>query len=210
MNLTDFTALVKTTAKRGSTLDSVIPVFIRSSVKWLERNYTLQYMRKYASFTLDPESANPRAISFPNDRVKELDFIRFLGANGSYSYPRKVDPQELSGSISGMPEAYWLDGVDFIWWDNTPVEETEGEIKYTQYTDWAAVGGSDEPWILKHADDLILAQTMLLIAPYIRDPALAAQFKPLRDEAIRTLVLADEAFQQGPSRVERMSYGRLD
>ena len=114
MNLTDFTALVKTTAKRGSTLDSVIPVFIRSSVKWLERNYTLQYMRKYASFTLDPESANPRAISFPNDRVKELDFIRFLGANGSYSYPRKVDPQELSGSISGMPEAYWLDGVDFI------------------------------------------------------------------------------------------------
>lgn len=210
MNLTDFTALVKDTAKRGNTLDSYIPIGIRQAVRWLERNYSLQYMKKFASFTLDPNSAQPRAISLPNARVKQIEFIRFVNSDGSYAYPQKVDAQDSGALTEGMPSAFWLDGIDYIWWNATPTEETSGEIKYIQYTDWSSLTGTDEPWILANADDLVLYQSMLQLSPFIRDPNLQTMFKPLRDEAIRTLLLADEQWDQGPAREERLNYGRFD
>lgn len=204
MDLQTFHQLVADTALRGGSLASFIPVATRQAVLWTERNYTFQYMRRYATFLVDKDSPEPRAISFPNERVKGIDLLRLVMDDGCLVGLRKVDPQEITFRTEGRPTAFWLDGTDFIWFDKKPVESYSGEIVYNERSNWAALGNSDTHWLLTHAEDFLLYQTMLQISPYMRDPTLQTIYKPLRDEALRTLILDDDEMKQGPARREVM------
>ncbi len=208
MTLATFHTLVKDTAKRGSTLDSYIPTMTKHAALWIERNFTLQYMKKYAALSLDPDSAQPRAISLPNSRFKAVRFFKILNTDGTYSFLQKVDPKDITATREAKPTAFWLDGVDFIWFDFTPSELLSAEIGYNEFSNWAALASGDTHWLLDHAEDLLLYQTLFQLAPFIRDPNLMAMYKPLRDEALRTVSLSDDEFEQGPARSEKMQYGR--
>lgn len=206
--LTQFHTLVADMLKRGTTLSSQIPVATRQAARWIERNHTLQYMKKYASVTLDPESAQPRAISLPNSRFKGVRFFKILEDDGTYDFLVKGDAQQIGRTKTAKPGVFWLDGVDFIWFDNTPDQEYSCEIGYQEFTDWDALASSDTPWLLANAEDLMMFQTCYYMAPFMRDPGLMTMFDKQKQEAIRTLLLADEEFEQGPARNEVMQYGK--
>jgi hypothetical protein len=208
MNLSTFKLLVADTAKRGATLDSFIPVAIKQAVSWLERNFSYPYMKKYSTFVIDPDSAEPRALSLPNDRLKQVLLLRLVGSDGRYYNLTRVEPQEIAELLEGQPCAFWLDGVDLLWFDRTPTEEQNGEIRYVERTNWDVLEDSDTHWLLQHANDLLLYQTMLQISPYNRDPTLMTLYRPLRDEALRTTILDAEEFEQGPARSLVMKYGQ--
>lgn len=207
MTLAEFQALVRDTAKRGTTLDTFLPSAIRQAVAWIERNYSYPYMKRYSTFVLDPTSPEPRAISLPNDRLKKLVTLRLTDSTGKWYNLTQVEPQAIPEIGAGRPCAFWLDGLDFIWFDSIVEEETQGEIVYVERTLWSALGDDDTHWLLNHAEDLLLYQSMLQISPYMRDPTLMTLYKPLRDEALRTTILDAEEFEQGPTRNWVMKYG---
>jgi len=207
VTLSEFHALVADTAKRGATLDAFIPAATRQAVAWIERNYSYPYMRRYSTFVLDADSAEPRAISLPNDRLKKLIALRLADDDGNWHNLTHVEPTSIRTIGTGRPCSFWLDGLDFVWFDSVVEEDTNGEIVYVERTNWSALANGDTHWLLSHAEDLLLYQTMLQISPYNRDPSLMTLYKPLRDEALRTTILDAEEFEQGPTRNWVMKYG---
>ena len=203
----DFHTLVRDTIKRGTSLDSLISTAARQSARLVERNYTLQYMRRYVTFSLDPAADKPRAIPFPSVRVKSIRFIKLILDDGTFSFVEKADPRQLVETATELPTHYWLDAFDNIWFNNTPDQVYPAEMDAVQFTDWSALTSTSTHWLLDNADDLLLAQTMLQLSPQIRDDKMMALYKVLRDDALRTLLLSEEELE-GSNTNEVMQYGR--
>jgi hypothetical protein len=207
MNLGAFHALVSSTVKRGTTLDALIPDITRQAARWLERNYTFQYMHRYVTFSLDPTAGNPRAVPFPSVRVKSIRFVKLQDEDGLFHFMEKADPRQLIETETAIPTHYWLDAFDNIWFNNTPDKVYPAEMDYASYTDWVGLSASSTPWLTEHADDVLLALTVLLLGPVMRDDAMMARYKILRDEGLRTLLLSEEELESTNTN-EVMQYGR--
>lgn len=202
MNLGDFKTEVGTYIGRGDSLDSSIPSAVRRAARWVERNYTLQYMKKFGKFDIDKDADNPRQINFPNSRVKSFRFVRLVGATTlatgtSYDYLRQVSPEDLPSLKAELPKSYWLDGVDFLYLGETPDKDYNGvEIGWVEYTAWPTDDVA-EPWLLTHAEDLMLAQTFIEMGQLLRDEKRLQLAYKQREEAVKTLLLADQELERG-------------
>lgn len=197
MNLGEFHDLIAVEAGKGSTLDTIIPAKVRQAARWLEQNYNLKYMDRYVGFTFDLGVTNPRAIEFPSHRVKRFNFFRIVQDTGEYQYLQPVDPQDVTATEDGEPSGYWLDGRDYLWLDNTPVEALVAELSYIEYTDWDSLVDEDEPWLLTHAEQAMIGQTIMLLTPTMRQPGLFQTYKLMRDEGLKALVDADNELLLG-------------
>jgi len=191
MSLADFHSTVSSNVNKGTLHDAVIPAFVKQAGRWMERNYSFKYMERFVTFAIDPTSTYPRSIALP-ERFKSFNFIRIINADGSYSILNQVDPEDVISNDQATPTGYWLDGLDYIWMDNTPSEIVNLEMSYIQYADWPVSPYIETPWLLENGEEILLAQTMMLMAPLLREPDLLTLYKAIRDEGLRTLTLADE------------------
>lgn len=206
MTLATFHTLVSTEIKRGTTLDSQIPAATKRAARWIERNYTLQYMRRFLSFTLDTTSAAPRALSLPSSLLKQIYFLRIVNDDSTYTYLQRVEPQEISSIEEKKPSAYWLDGVDYIWLNNTPDENYSCELYVAQYTDWPS-DTSQTPWLIEHAEDVMLYRTIKnLVGPGRLAAETAAVYQNQFMEGIKSLIDADQEIQFS-GRSDSMNFG---
>jgi hypothetical protein len=204
MNLQDFHTLVRDTCKRGSSLDHLIPHATRQAARHIERNFTLQYMRRYQSF---PIPANVQSFAFPSTRFKQVSFIRIVQDDGSYDYLTYVDPQEVSSVPTEQPTLFWLDGFKAIWFNAITDKAYSCHLRWIEYTNWPT-GSGDEPWLLAHAEDCMLAATMVRLAPQMRDPEIQQMYSGLFDLSMKSLIDAEMELQASPARNERMNFGK--
>lgn len=205
MNLQDFHQLVRDTIKRGSSLDHLIPHATRQAARHIERNFTLQYMRRFQSFTFEQTK---QSIAFPSTRFKQVTFIRVIEADGMYSPPLKlVDPIQLGMLPTEQPDAFWLDGFKAIWFNSIADQNYTMQMGWIEYTLWPT-GSGDEPWLLAHAEDCMLAATVVRMAPQMRDPIIQQMYSGLFDLSIKSLIDAEMELQASPSRSEKMEYGK--
>jgi hypothetical protein len=200
MNLDEFHTLVADAAKRGSTLDGVIPGCVRRAAQWIEQNYTLAYMKRFVEFTISASSSNPRVLPMPS-RPKQIYFLRIVeGAPNSqdiskeYKNLKMAAPSTLSELGKGEPEYYWLDALDYIWLNSIVEEDHTAEMYYAQYTSWPT-DTTQEPWLVNNAEELLLAQTMLHLAPFMRDQMTAELWRGQRDLSLKALIDADYEFE---------------
>lgn len=197
ITLGQFHSLVSAELRRGTVHDAVIPDYVRRAARWMERNHTFQYMRRFQSLTIDADATEPRAITLPcsSTLFKGITFFRLVPDDGDYIYLTKIDPRSVSTpepDDDGTPKAYWLDGLDYIWLDRAPEEDYNAEMYSVQYTDWPTDTSVSTLWLLNSAEDVMIAQTILQMGPLLRDDQSMGRWKAIRDEALRTLLLAEE------------------
>ena len=206
MSLGTFKTLVSDEVNKGALHDAVIAARIRMAARWFERNSALKYMHRWVSFTIDHTAAEPRLI-IPPPRVRSYEFVRILQDDGEFRYLNKVESMDVGRVIPGDPQQFWLDGRENLVLDATPSETLSAEMGYFQYSDWNGLGDTQDHWLLSDAEDAMLGQTMLLMAAYLREGLeFVQQYSKMRDEALVTIMAAEEDFAHGAAETTRMLY----
>lgn len=224
MNLSDFHAMVLDEVAPGRTQsaarDPQITRAIRQAALWLELNNSFGYMSKVATVTLATNTTYIRfstatdGILAAGERLRKIDFIRLTATDAvsdeseESQYLRQVSPGDFSHIESALPQHYYLVG-DKAYLVETPDEPREVEVGYKTLTAWPTATTS-EPAILDKYEQLLLAQTMLQLAPTMRmDAKQISLWKALRDEALRVALIAEDEIEQS-TRSERMAFEGLD
>ncbi len=212
MTLGEFHQLVADTMRRGATLSTQVRNNTKLAVQWMERNYTFKYMEQLRLFQA---VAGSRTLDLPtNTVIKAHKFIRLVGDDGAYQMLQRCEPEDivalrLSRNSAGtqVPARYWVAGNSTIVFDAVLAQALEGEALYYQYTDWIT-GESETHPLLGFASDVLLQQVCLYMAAFLKDAEMAAAYKVLRDEAVNTLVRAEDenryagqSFVMGPSAI---------
>jgi hypothetical protein len=174
---------------RGTAYDARIPAYAKMAARYIERNYTFQYMNIFATFEVDADAVEPRLITLPA-RMKKDIFVRLVLDEGEYQPLQKIDPQQQHTLVTEVPTGYFLSGDDRIWLAQTPEEDYDGEIFYTRFTTWPTAPDATN-WLLNYADDVLIAQTMVFMAPLLRDPDAGALWGAMNQMAMKSLLDAD-------------------
>lgn len=192
MVLSELHSEISRAIARGTSWDAVIPTYARRGCRFIERNFTLQYMKVFLEFTIDAEAANPRRVSLPSG-IKKEEFIRLLNDDASYAYMEKIAPQQVTSLVTEQPRAYWLSGTDEIWLSSIPDKDYNAEIYCAVYSTWPTLDAGTH-WLLENAEDVILASSVLQIAPAIRlDEKSAGLFGDMLKAGLKTLI--DESIE---------------
>ena len=189
MKLSEFNSLVSTYLKRGTSLDAIIPKASPMALSFLERNYTFKYMEVFKTLQL---VAGDRVINLPLNMVtKSVSMLRFVSTDGSYKEIDRVMPRDLKGTGTGCPQGYWLNGVRTLVFDMTPTENINGEAILNVFTSWPTGPDETHPLLIMAADVMIY-QTLINMAAYMRDSDLVGAYKLMRDEGLNTLTRSDD------------------
>lgn len=206
MILGTFHTEVSNEVNRGTSYDSFIPLRAETAARRIERNYTLKHMERFVTFTQAATLECPRAIPFPNTRIKSIKFLRYLNGDSEFQHLKQVDPAQILSHAEGEPTAFWLDGKDYIWLDCDFDEDIDFEFSFIEYSAWDRTNDNYENWLIDHAFDLLLAQTMMLMAPICREDAWLGTYGDMKREAERTLFIADQELRESVTD-DSMIYG---
>lgn len=201
MTLSEFHQLVADSLRRGTTLTTQIVGQTKLACQWMERNYTFKYMETFRLFQAVEGS---RTLDLPtNCTIKAHKFIRLIGVDGLYTPLKKVEPEDLPGlrtsansSGNTVPANYWVIGNNTIVFDSVLTANLNGEAMFYQYSDWPVDGAETHP-LLGFASDVLLEQVLFFMAAFLKDAEMAQARKLLRDEAVNTLVRAEDENKYG-------------
>jgi hypothetical protein len=214
VNLGDFHDLVKDIFNRGTKLDAVIPTFTRQAARWLERNYTFQYMHTLEPFVVDPDGTTPRLVTLPNE-PKELRFVRFVLQPSTvynstsvvkFAYLRQIDPSESYGRAVEIPTEFWMNGTRELEMVSMTDEDVDLglEVDAYWYTNWPD-DAAEEPWLILNGEDVMMAATCIVLAAYDKNSDMMVRFQPIFDKSIKTLIDSGDILVQS-ARDEEMLY----
>ena len=212
--LAEFHERVSEVINRGDKFDSQIPNFVKLAARRIERRRTFQYMEKFDATKLDlVEDTRSYAIStLTSNQIKRINFWRIVNVTtGSddvtFSYIEKVKAADILARPKGKPSHFWLDG-----WDNFVLGEIPDkaydnpEMQWEEFTSWPTNMGQ-QPWLVDNAEDLLMAQTMLLMAPRLRmDDKSVLLWAGLGKDALDTVEAAEQETNIG-AEVQQMSFG---
>ncbi len=192
--LGDLQDQIRANIRRGTSLDDLIPGFIRKAALWIERNNTLQYMNKFATISVDASSSDARYITLESTRIKKVTLFRWVGSDGSYQDLSLRQPGDFLSLETGVPSAYWLDGVERLVLSAKPGENLNGELQVARYTAWPT-SLSSEHWLIDNAEDVLEARAMINFAKHARDAELMAFWQKIFDDGLVGLYAADSELQ---------------
>lgn len=193
MQLGEFKTEVKAALKRGDAFDDQIPGFIRRAARWVEQNYTLQYMRKQA--VLDVEGDSPEVDLPEGLPIKTVEYVTFptlFGRGDRIHTARKGELSDMEwGQQTGYaPELFYLDGVERLVFNGLFGTDVQGVAMIVRYSDWPNKDGLTH-WLLQNAESLMLTQTLIEASVVTRDQRTWEMLRQQRDEQIRVLLSAD-------------------
>ena len=199
--LGEFHTLVSDALGRSSSLDSVIPKRVDMAARWLERNYTFQYMRQWLTVNVDSSAQYPHIISLYQMELKAIDLLRRRRTNSAgetiYDRPlRRTKPEDRESRPAGSPESYWLNGLSSVILNSVPDEDMVFEMHVQQFSKWGSASGWTH-WLLDNATNLLLTRTLMLMTPRTRDPDLWQLYKSEFDLEILSFRVAEEELTAG-------------
>lgn len=189
--LGEFHSLVKEEAKKGARLDTVVVGAVRRAAVWFERNYSFSYMDRYVSFVLDPGASEPRVAPL-DGTVKAIHFVKRLDVDSPERrwLVERVAPEPIAFISTRAPDKYWVDDHQWLWFNNIPDREYTFHMSYVAYSVWPTDLDA-EHWLLSYGEDVMLAKTMMLMAPGQREPAWLELYASMYSEGLVTLMNAD-------------------
>lgn len=195
-NLTDMYNEIKDELNKGETITfTQIASKIRDALLIIESSNNWAYMDRFVQFTVDLDAENPRALPMPS-RAKKIEFVRFVKSDGCYAPLIEASPKDFSRLETGMADAYWKDGMEYIWLNKTPEEAYVGEMSYLQFTEFS-YNGTWEPWPMKFMYSLIKYQALVMLAPFVREPELMKMHAVLYEQAFKAAVDMNEELEYG-------------
>jgi hypothetical protein len=226
MKLEELHRLISFELRRGTALDAYIPLWTKQAVQLLERNAPMKYMEEFCSIKLTPGDQTIDFVwAFRNWR-----FLRYV-AGAEWQYVKMQDPRNEkviasgTGSVvvypqndpmltpalpaQGTPIQHFSQiGMRYVRferpWPGPSNVEMQG-IVY-KYSDWQTTKTDFRHYLLDQASDLLLAQAMLRISAAIKDTRLRDYYAPLRQEALQTMLTADQDAEYGEAREDFMEY----
>ncbi len=213
--LGEFHERVSEVINRADTFDSLIPNFVKLAARRIERRRNFQYMEKFDATKLDlAEDTRTYAISLlTSNQIKRINFWRIVNVTtGSddvtFSYIEKVKAADALGRPKEKPSHFWLDAWDnFILLEIPDKAYLNTEMQWEEYTSWPATDMGQQPWLITNAEDLMIAQTMLLMAPRLRmDEKSVNLWAGLGKDALETLFTSEQETNIG-AEVQQMSFG---
>jgi hypothetical protein len=207
MKLEDFHSMVSFELKRGTSLDSQIPLYVKQAVNFLERNSPLKYMEEWVTLKLE---LNDQIVDFVWS-FRSWKFLRYA-QDAEWFYLQKRDPrEEFTPAGPTVPTKYSQIGMRYLRlnapWRGPGNLELEG-IVY-KFSDWQTTRPDFRHFLLEQASDLLLYQTMLRIGASIKDSRVDALYRPLRDEALKTFLSMDTDAEFEGSTDDTMVYGGI-
>lgn len=228
MKLEDLHRLVSFELRRGNTLDAYIPLWVKQAVQNLERNTAMKYMEEWVQIKLQPGDQTIDFVwAFRNWR-----FLRYA-AGAQWQYVGLQDPREERvigggpGSVVVYPTPDMLTpalpsaacpikkfsqiGMRYVRFDVPwpgPSDVRMEGIVY-KYSDWQTTKADFRHYLLDQGSDLVLYQSMLRIAAAIKDTRLRDYYLPLREEALKTMLNADQDAEYGEAREDFAEYGGI-
>lgn len=179
MTLAEIYAQIALEAKRGTTLDSIIPAKVATAVRWIEETHTFKYMEKFSEVSLDADADYPNVVAVPAG-FREMNFWRF----------NRLDYQALNTERAELPSGYWQDGMEYFWIRSTPHQSFVSEMSWIADT-VLPTDTSKTTFILTRHSELIVSQTMVLLGPTIRDDKAIQRYKSARDDLFASAINAD-------------------
>lgn len=208
MTLGTFHAQVKAGLRRGTTLDgdAYIPSWTRRAARWLERNMTFQYMKRYVTTTVNPDAESPAYVSLSGFEFKELHRVRWVAPEGGrFNRLDRIEPEDRDTWEEGnSPGGYWLDGLSSMVLDVIPTEAIVIHLHGVFYTVWSSETSWDH-WLLRSAEDALLARTLMNAAIQLQDAAMFKSYSDMLKDDLRTLQRAEEDLQFG-GQIPRMEW----
>ena len=212
--LAEFHERVSEVINRGDKFDSQIPNFVKLAARRIERRRTFQYMEKFDNSKLDlVEDTRSYAIStLTANQIKRINFWRIVNTTtGSddvtFSYIEKVKAADILERPKEKPSTFWLDAWDnFILGEIPDKAYDNTEIHWEEFTDWPAKI-EQQPWLITNAEDLMMAQTMLLMAPRLRmNEKMVSLWVGLGKDALETIITSEQEANIG-AEVQQMAFG---
>lgn len=204
-DLAELEALVRGVVNRGTKFDSEISAMLRQSGRWLERNHTLEHMKRLLAVTLLAEDED---LLVQVGELKSIEFFRLVVTDSTsrWHYLKKRDPQDLWSRETGRPEAYWYESkTQRIYFDRPVDAAYDGQLYIVEYTEWPTTT-SESNWLIENAEDFLMADALVRLSPIVRNPQLKVSWEPEAAKSLRTLSLADTELQYENSEAEMGIY----
>jgi hypothetical protein len=203
LSYSDFKAELKLGIKRGDSYDGRLDGLVRRAVRWIEQNYTFQYMRKRVKLE---SQVGDEVIPLPtNVAIKGLEYLRFVANDGTVIECIKgelSDPEiQWGNGITGdrtaiwdsgarFPSHFYLDGVTHLVFDKAFTEVMLGEGIMTVYSDFP-LGPTATHWLISNAEGLLLRQSMIEFMTAERDDRGFQAMVQKRQEDVQVAIAAD-------------------
>jgi hypothetical protein len=187
-------SFVRDEVNRGTSADNVIPTKILQAIQFIERNDNLKYMQHLQGFDLFAD-ATLEAPYILIDNLKLIESIRTVDisaeGSGTFNYLTAMDNIADQKTLRvGVPCKYIQVGDKYVWFDAIPDEALDMHVSFYQYTGTISIDQSC--WLFDNALDCVIAKTMQLMAPWLRQPALIGAYSPMLQEGMKTLFKANE------------------
>lgn len=173
-------------------MDTAIVSAVRRAARKIEQNRTYQYMKKFGSFAFDLTASSPWIIDTPNE-FKAIKLIRLNVDGEYYRIPRGLNVEQLN-LPDGKPLHYELDGTSRLIFDANPDTAYTVEVFFDMYTSWPTEDTATN-WLITNGEEALYFEALLSLSATTRDPRQRANLQALRDEALRSLLIADEEMQ---------------
>lgn len=171
---------------------------LRSAILWIERNYSLQYMRRFATRDVLIGSWGPYDLP-GNYKSMRLVKARYTAVDGSIIYGRitKCDPEDVWNIPYGMPSKFWTDGMANLFFNRIPQVAFTAEYLFYRFTP-QFTGDDDTHWLFDNARELLVAKTMEFILPFLEMIERVPIYQSMYNDSLRTLLLwAEEEERAG-------------
>lgn len=181
---------LRLTLARGSSEDKRIATWTRQAIRFLERNNTFDYMRDFYVVVPEPDSYSfDLEFVDPPKRMKSLDALGMISSSGAVASLSKIGFRGARGGSSFGSYSINKDTVSF----SGQVLGSPGLLLLASFFSTLPEQSETHP-LLDLSDDLVKWQVM--IYANARDSKTAATWAALRDEALRTALVADDEFQK--------------
>lgn len=187
-------SFVRDEVNRGASADNVIPVKIMQAIQFIERNTNWKYMQKIFEFDLFT-NASLEAPYILVDNLKEIEFVRIVDVSlegvANYCYLEEYYSSKDQKTIKiGNPDKFYRQGSGHVWFNAIPSEALDMHVGFYQFTGTLQIDQSC--WLFDNALDVIIAKTMQLMAPWLRQPMLVGAYEPMLQTGMKTLFKANE------------------
>lgn len=201
-DVSDFYDLVSNAINKGTVYDSIIPTYVSRAVRFLEQNYSFEYMkvidRDFWTLVAGEDTYDQPA------NLKKVNLWRVVKDDGTFFNLEKVDPKDLGSTNNPasdtivVPSSFYLEGRLSMILNVAPTESYDNvQLHYEEFTDWTDIDTGDSHWLITHAESLLLDQTVILMGARLRDPKLIQLHVESKKENLRVMALAEDELDQG-------------
>lgn len=187
MNLGEFKDLLRRAHKRGTSLDHELDGAIRRAARWIEANYTLQYMKQRVTLTVERGTDE---VALPRIGIKAILFLRYRDlVDGEVMRISKSTLESFNHELM-PPQEFYLDGATRLVFNGIFQEDAVLIGRIARFSDWPKKD-TDTHWLLDNAESLLLTQSMLELGLISRDDRTYQTFLQHRSDQITVLQNAD-------------------